>query len=60
MAKNDFKYGRWNSYTVQCGTITTLINIVTVLRRCLHALSALFFIPASTWLVCRSVRVRWK
>ena len=26
MVKNDFKYGRWNSYTVQCGTIMTLIS----------------------------------
>jgi len=25
MAKNDFQYGRWNSYTLQCGTIMTLI-----------------------------------
>jgi len=26
MAKNDFQYGRWNSYTLQCGTIVTLIS----------------------------------
>ena len=26
MAKNDFQYGRWNSYTMQCGTIMTLIS----------------------------------
>jgi len=26
MAKNDFQYGGWNSYTIQCGTITTLIS----------------------------------
>ena len=26
MAKNDFQYGGWNSYTLQCGTITTLIS----------------------------------
>jgi len=26
MAKNDFEYGRWNSYTLQCGTIVTLIS----------------------------------
>ena len=25
MANNDFQYGRWNSYTLQCGTIMTLI-----------------------------------
>jgi len=25
MAKNDFQYGGWNSYTLQCGTIMTLI-----------------------------------
>jgi len=26
MAKNDFQYGGWKSYTLQCGTITTLIS----------------------------------
>jgi len=26
MAKNDFKYGGWNSYTLQCGTIMTMIS----------------------------------
>ena len=26
MAKNDFQYAGWNSYTMQCGTITTLIS----------------------------------
>ena len=26
MAKNDFQYGEWNSYTLQCGTIMTLIS----------------------------------
>jgi len=26
MAKNDFQHGRWNSYTLQCGTIMTLIS----------------------------------
>jgi len=26
MAKNDFQCGRWNSYTLQCGTIMTLIS----------------------------------
>ena len=26
MAKNDFQYGGWNSYTLQCGTILTLIS----------------------------------
>jgi len=25
MAKNDFQYAGWNSYMLQCGTITTLI-----------------------------------
>jgi len=25
MAKNDFQYGGWNYYTLQCGTIMTLI-----------------------------------
>ena len=27
MAKNDFQYAGWNSYTLQCGTITTLIAV---------------------------------
>jgi len=26
MAKNDFQYGEWNYYTMQCGTIMTLIS----------------------------------
>ena len=26
MAKNDFQYSGWNSYTLQCGTIMTLIS----------------------------------
>jgi len=26
MAKNDFQYGGWNSYTLQCGKIMTLIS----------------------------------
>jgi len=26
MAKNDFQYGGWNSYTLQCSTIVTLIS----------------------------------
>ena len=26
MAKNDFEHGGWNYYTLQCGTITTLIS----------------------------------
>ena len=26
MAKNYFQYGRWNTFTMQCGTITTLIS----------------------------------
>jgi len=26
MAKNDIQYGGWNSYTLQCGTIVTLIS----------------------------------
>ena len=27
MAKNDFQYGGWNYYTLQCGTITPLISL---------------------------------
>jgi len=26
MAKNDFHYGGWKSYILQCGTIMTLIS----------------------------------
>ena len=26
MAKNNVQYSRWNSYTLQCGTIMTLIS----------------------------------
>ena len=26
MAKNDFQYGGWNSYALQCGTIMTWIS----------------------------------
>jgi len=26
MAKNDSQYGGWNSYTLQCGTIMTLVS----------------------------------
>jgi len=26
MVKNDFQYGGWNSYTLQCGTIMTLMS----------------------------------
>jgi len=26
MTRNDFQYGGWNSYTLQCGTIMTLIS----------------------------------
>jgi len=26
MAKNNFRYGRWNNYTLQCGTIMTLTS----------------------------------
>jgi len=26
MAKNDFQYGGWNYYTLQCGSIMTLIS----------------------------------
>jgi len=26
MAKKDFQHGGWNSYTLQCGTIMTLIS----------------------------------
>ena len=34
MAKNDFQYGGWNSYTLQCGTIMTLISPGDCTLRC--------------------------
>jgi len=34
MAKNDFQYGGWNSYTLQCGTITKLISSGDCTLRC--------------------------
>ena len=34
MAKYDFQYGVWNSYTLQCGTITTLISSGDCTQQC--------------------------
>jgi len=34
MAKNDFQYGGWNSYTLQCGTIVTLISPGDYILQC--------------------------
>ena len=34
MAKNDFQYGGWNSYILQCGTITTLISSGDCILQC--------------------------
>jgi len=34
MVKNDFQYGGWNSYTLQCGTIVTLISPSGSTRQC--------------------------
>ena len=34
MAKNDFQYAGWNSCTLQCGTITTLISSGDCTRQC--------------------------
>jgi len=35
MAKNDFQlYGGWNYYTLQCGTITTLISLGDCTLQC--------------------------
>ena len=34
MAKNDFQYGGWNTYTLQCGTITTLISSCDCTLQC--------------------------
>ena len=33
MAKNNFQYGRWNYYTLQCGTINHDIDFTTWLHR---------------------------
>jgi len=41
MAKNDFQYGGWNSYTLQCGTIMTLIY---------HQVTAPCNVPRGMWL----------
>ena len=34
MAKNDFQYGGWNYYTLQCGTIMTLISPADYTLQC--------------------------
>ena len=34
MAKNDFQYAGLNSYTLQCGTITTLISLGDCTLQC--------------------------
>jgi len=34
MAKNDFQYGGWNCYTLQCGTIMTLISLGDCTMQC--------------------------
>ena len=34
MAKNGFQYAGWNSYTLQCGTITTLISSGDCILQC--------------------------
>jgi len=34
MAKNDFQYAGCNSYTLQCGTITTLISLGDCTPQC--------------------------
>jgi len=34
MAKNDFQYGGWHTYTLQCGTITTLISSCDCTLQC--------------------------
>jgi len=34
MAKNDFQYGEWNSYTLECGMIMTLISPGDCTRQC--------------------------
>jgi len=34
MVKNDFQYGGWNSYTMQCDTIMTLISLGDCTLQC--------------------------
>jgi len=34
MAKNDFRYVGWNSYTLQCATIMTLVSPGDCTRQC--------------------------
>jgi len=38
MAQNDFQYGGWNSYTLPCGTIMTLISPGDFTLQCVMSL----------------------
>ena len=40
MAKNDFQYNGWNYYTLQCGTIMTLISPGDCTLQCSIALES--------------------
>ena len=56
MAKNDFQYAGWNSYTLQCGTITTLISLGDCILQCgmWHCGSGIVTVnsPSGTTLQC--------
>ena len=46
MAKNEFQYGGWNYYTLQCGTIMTLISPCDYTLQCGRWL----------WVTCHGIR----
>jgi len=49
MAKNDFQYDGWNFYTMQCGTIMTLISPGDCTLQCGMWLWNLEFLGAQLW-----------
>jgi len=51
MAKNDFQYGGWNFYTLQCGTITTLTSSCDCTLQCGMWLESWQWIRQVMWYV---------
>ena len=59
MAKNEFQYGGWNCYTLECGTIMTFISPETTALNCLvFEKIAFFYILATDRLTNRHTN-RW-
>jgi len=65
MAKNDFQYGGWNSYTLQCGTITTFISPGDCTlphgmwlwnRDWIHQVAAPCNVIRGSWMTCHWIR----